>query len=125
METFLKQHQVRVLVVTFTPPGLIAAFLAEHPLPFPIVSDPAREAYHAFALGRTSILAFFKPRVLSKFLRQILAGGRVRRPVDKDVLQLGGDFLFDAAGRLAWSWPSRDATDRPSSADIRNAIAKL
>src|SRR5436190_10740049 len=114
---FLRERRVKVLVVAFTAPAQIAAFLAKHPLPFPIVSDPGREAYRAFGLKRTNVFAFFKPRVLRKFLRQILHGGRVQRPVDKDVLQLGGDFLFDADGELAWSWRSQDATDRPTPAD--------
>jgi hypothetical protein len=122
---FLEQRGVQILVVSFTPPRLIEAFLAARSSKFPIVSDPRREAYRIFALGRTSALAFFKPRVLGKFVRQLWNGGRPRWPVDRDVLQLGGDFLFDSAGRLAWSWPSRDATDRPATADIRAAVEAL
>jgi peroxiredoxin len=122
---FLRERSVQVLVVTFTPPATIAAYLARRPLPLPIVSDPGREAYRAFGLKRTNAFAFFKPRVLGKFIRQILQGGRVQRPVDKDVLQLGGDFLFDADGRLVWSWRSQDATDRPTPADICTAVKAL
>ena len=125
IEAFLRDRGVRVLVVSFTPPKVIEAFLAKHPLAFPIVSDPKREAYRAFALRRTNVFAFFKPRVLGKFIRQILNGFRVRKPVDSDVLQLGGDFLLDAEGRVVWSWPSQDATDRPSPADIQAAVVKL
>jgi hypothetical protein len=122
MAEFLQARNVRVLVVTFTPPKLIAAFLAERPQMFPIVSDPNREAYRVFHLQRTSLFAFFRPRVLGRFLRMMWSGGRIRKPVDGDVLQLGGDFLFDAQGRLVWKWPSRDATDRPTPAQIRAAI---
>ena len=125
MAAFLRERSVQVLVVTFTPPAKIADYLARRPLPLPIVSDPGREAYRTFGLRRTSVFAFFKPRVLGKFIRQIRHGGRVQRPVDKDVLQLGGDFLFDAAGKLVWSWRSEDATDRPTPADIRGAVEAL
>src|SRR4051812_25082325 len=122
---FLRERSVQVVVVTFTPPAKIAAFLARRPQPLPIVSDPGREAYRAFGLKRTNVFAFFKPRVLGKFLRQIWHGGRVQRPVDNDVLQLGGDFLFDADGKLVWSWRSQDATDRPTPSDIRGAVEAL
>lgn len=125
IDAFLRGRGVRVLVVSFTPPKLMKLFLAEHPLAFPIVSDPNRDAYRVFELGRTNVLAFFKPRVLWKFVRQIWAGGKVRKPVDKDVLQLGGDFLFDAAGRVVWSWPSQNPTDRPTASDIRAAVTGL
>lgn len=125
IDPFLRERGVRVLVVSFTPPKLMKLFLAEHPMAYPVVSDPNREAYRAFELGRTSLFAFFKPKVLGKFIRQMFAGYRVRKPVDKDVLQLGGDFLFDAAGEMLWSWRSKDANDRPTAADIRNAVSKF
>jgi hypothetical protein len=125
IDAFLRERSVRVLVVSFTPPKLMAAFLKEHPLAFAVVSDPRRDAYRFFELGRTSFWAFFKPRVLGRFIRKIIAGGRVRRPVDNDVMQLGGDFLFDAAGQLTWSWRSRDATDRPTALDIKRAVDGL
>jgi hypothetical protein len=44
------------------------------------------------------------------------------KPVDDDMLQLGGDFLIDAAGRLAWSRPSREPTDRPSALELQAAM---
>ncbi len=125
IDALLRERGVRVLVVSFTPPKLMKLFLAEHPLAFPIVSDPNRDAYRVFELRRTNVFAFFMPRVLWKFIRQILAGGKVRKPVDQDVLQLGGDFLFDAAGKLIWSWPSQNPTDRPTASDIRAAVAEL
>lgn len=122
---FLRSRGVRVLIVCFTPPALVKQFLAERPLPFPIVSDPQRDAYRIFELGRTSLLAFLRPRVLWGFLRYFLRGTRPKIPVDKDVLQLAGDFLLDASGRLVWSYASKHPADRPTPNDIRGAVERL
>src|SRR5262245_3780879 len=113
-----------VLVVTFTPPERMKAFLEKHPLPFRIVTDPQRDAYRAFALGRVSYLAFLRPRVMWGYMKRLLQGWRPAAPTDDDLLQLGGDFLIDAEGRLAWVYASKEPTDRPSAMALRAAMEK-
>jgi peroxiredoxin len=114
-----------VLVVSFTPPAKMKAFIERHPLPFRIVSDPNRDAYRAFALGRTSVGAFFRPGVLWRYLRGVFRGYGPAKPVDDDMMQLGGDFLIDAEGRLAWSRPSHEPTDRPSANELQAAMTAM
>ena len=114
-----------VLVVSFTPPAKMRPFLEKHPLPFRTVSDPDRTAYRAFALGRTSVRSFLRPVVLWRYLKGMLRGYGPVKPEDDDLLQLGGDFLIDAQGRLAWAHPSRDPTDRPSAAELQSAMSAL
>jgi hypothetical protein len=107
---------VTVLVVTQAPPAVLAACLRSHPLPFPAVADPDRVAYRAFGLERTRWRDFFRPAVVWGYLRLILRGRLPRLPFrDEDVLQLGGDFLIDRAGRVAFAHRSRTATDRPAA----------
>ena len=112
-----------VVVVSFTPPAKMKQFLAIHPLPFRTVSDPDRAAYRALSLGRTSVLAFLRPDVLWRYLKGIAHGYGPVKPEDDDLLQLGGDFLIDATGRLVWSRPSREPTDRPTAAELQAAMA--
>lgn len=121
----LDARQVRVLVVSFTPPKRMRAFLAGHPLPFPSVSDPDRTAYREFSLGRVGWTSFLKPSVIWGYLRRVFQGYAPAKPVDEDMLQLGGDFLLDASGRLTFARPSEAPTDRPTAADLREAITKL
>ncbi|MEI7684076.1 MAG: peroxiredoxin-like family protein [Planctomycetota bacterium] len=125
LHDFLEKKGVRVVVVTFTPPKLLKMFLAENKLPFEFVADPSREAYRFFQLRRASVLSFFKPRVLAGYFRRFWSGVKMRKPIEQDVLQLGGDFLFDARGEAAWSWVSKDATDRPTADEIRAAVERL
>ncbi len=125
IDKILKAQHVQVLVVSFTPPQRMRAFLGKHPLPYPTVADPDRAGYQAFALGRTSVLGLVRPRVLWGYIQQMLKGWRPLKPVDDDLMQLGGDFLLDARGKLAWTYGSREATDRPNADQLRAAIESL
>lgn len=112
-----------VLVVSFAQPKTLAAHLAIAPQPFPVVADPERTAYAAFALGKTQMLSFFRPDVIWYFLRLIFRGWLPKKPrEDGDVWQLGGDFVIDRAGRLVHAHPSADAADRPGNADLLQAL---
>ena len=112
-----------VLVVSFTPPKFIAAFLAEMPLPFPVVADPERKGYQAFALGSTNLRGFLRPGVIWRYLILILRGWLPKGPGENaDVWQLGGDFVIDATGRLRYAHPSKDSADRPSNEELLKAL---
>lgn len=115
----LRAAGVTVLVVTQAPPAVLAVYLRSHPLPFPAVADPNRAAYKAFRLERTRWRDFLRPVVVWGYLRLILRGRLPRLPYrDEDVLQLGGDFLIDRAGDVAFAHRSRTATDRPSADEL-------
>jgi peroxiredoxin len=119
----LRAQGADVVAVSFTPPARVAAYLQAHPLPFPAVSDPERSAYKALSLERTSWLSFFRPKVMARYLRLMFGGWKPEKPGEgDDVLQLGGDFVIDAAGRLVYAYRSRVATDRPPAADLVEAV---
>jgi peroxiredoxin len=104
-----------VLVVVQARPELLAAFLSQQRLPFPAVADPQRAAYRAFGLERTSWATFLRPDVVLRYLRLIIGGWHPRPAREgEDVLQLGGDFVLDATGRLVYAYRSAEPTDRPA-----------
>jgi peroxiredoxin len=112
-----------VLVVSFAPPVMVAAFATELPLPFAVVSDPERKAYQAFTRGATNLRGFLKPGVIWHYLKLILRGWLPKGPdKDADIWQLGGDFVIDADGRLRYAHASTDAADRPSNAELLAAL---
>jgi peroxiredoxin len=111
-----------VLVVTFTEPRRVAAYLERHPLPFPVVADPSRAAYHGLGLGRTSWATFFRGGVLARYLRLLFRGWLPSSSEGEDVLQLGGDFVLDGQGRLISGYRSTEPTDRPPAADLLRAL---
>lgn len=114
-----------VLVVVQARPEVLSLYLSRQTWHVPIVSDPDRIAYRAFGLERTGWLTFFKPAVLWKYFRGMIRGYRVRKPyAGEDVLQLGGDFILDKRGRVAFDYPSANPTDRPALAAIRQALSR-
>jgi peroxiredoxin len=106
---------IGVIGVGHAPPAIVERFVEREGIPFPIVTDPHREGYKFFNLGRVSVWHFFRPRILFNFIKLLFRGEKIRRLTrTEDVFQLGGDFLIDRERTILHAYPSRDATDRPS-----------
>jgi peroxiredoxin len=112
-----------VLVISFTPPAKVAAYLAKYPMPFPVVSDPELRAYHSLGMGRTTWGSMLRPAVIGRYLLKMLRGWLPKKPGEgEDVLQLGGDFVLDGNRRLVYAHPSKNPTDRPAAAELLHAV---
>ena len=110
---------VGVVAVSMSRSEGVARYLAQRPLPFPLLADPDRRAYAALGLGRTTWGRLLRPGVLWRYVKAVLRGGRLRRvPEGEDPLQTGGDFLVGGHRRLLWAYTSPDPTDRPTVADL-------
>ena len=76
--------------------------------------DPELRAYRAFGFERGHPLRVWAdPRAWWRYARI----GRLERP-EGDTLQLGGDVLADAEGRIIWVRAQRGPDDRPARAEI-------
>lgn len=120
------QLGVRVVVVAFAPHESLAGYQHRQQLDhIHVLSDPDRRAYHAFGLGRGTLLrVWLDPRVWARYAQLVLRGRRPE-PAHEDTLQLGGDALVSADGRIAWIYRSRGPEDRPSLARIQAALTDL
>jgi peroxiredoxin len=122
----VRAQGAELVAVTQSRPEALAALLRVEPRPFPFLCDPERAAYRAFGLGRGSWWMFLRPRVLASYLWGMARGWRPRRPVaGEDVLQLGGDFLLDRDGRLAFARRSADPGDRPAAEELIRRLTAL
>ena len=83
-------------------------------LPFPLLSDPERDVYHAYGLERGGWLQVFSPRTLWTYLRHF-ARGRGYQHRQSDLKQLGGDFVLDEEGEVIYEYRSANPHDRPSA----------
>jgi len=111
-----------VLVISFTPPAKVAAFLDRHPQPFTVVSDASRTAYKTFELPKTSWRRLFSALFLAKYLTLIFRGWMPGSNQGEDVLQLGGDFVLNGGRQLIFAHPSADPTDRPAAEALVQAV---
>lgn len=110
------------VLVTFTDPILVDPYAVEHQLGYPILVSPDRAAYRAFGLGRGSIARVWGPKAARRYLEILRADGRaglrnLRRPTE-DTLQLGGDFVVDATGKLVYGFWGDGPDDRPPVDDL-------
>ncbi len=102
-----------VLFVVHDDPALVRrTMLRGLDVPYPVLVDPAREAYSAWGLRRASAVRIWgDPRVWMRYLRVALTSARPTR-FGVDTLQLGGDFVVGAAGVVVYARPQR-TDDRP------------
>ena len=115
---------VRVVVVGFADRGALGGYRRAFGLDDVLVlADPERITYALFGFGRASFArVWLDPRVWLRYAA-LLARGRRPAPAHEDTLQLGGDVLVDAAGRVRWIYRSAGPEDRPSLAQLEAARA--
>ncbi len=103
-----------VFVVYDEPERLRRGILRDLDPSFPILLDPDRRAYAEWGLARASIAqVWLDPKVLRTYARMFLREGQRPARMGKDTLQLGGDFVVGAGGRLVYSRP-QERDDRPA-----------
>lgn len=113
---------VRVVVIAFAEAAALRRYqqgvgLEQHL----VLSDPQRLTYEAFGFARGSVArVWLDPRVWWRYTVLLARGLRPRR-AEQDTLQLAGEALADADGRIRWIYRSAGPEDRPSLAQLRDA----
>lgn len=112
----------RVVFVAFDlPEALRSGLLADVELVFPVAADEARTTYEAWGLGRASSSdIWLDPKVWWQYLKLLMSGEQLRSGGD-DPLQLGGDFVVDPDGVIAYSRPQQ-RDDRPPVGEILRVV---
>lgn len=81
-------------------------------IPYPILLDPSKESYRRWCMGRTTLReTFLSPTLMSRYLGLLLKGEPFLG-FTPDMFQLGGDFVVDQGGRIAYAHPVRNHGDR-------------
>lgn len=142
--TELTALEAHLLVISFAPlehlrlwvphfqENFLEPWYAEHAQPWPadlfartrFLTDPNLAAYHAYGLGRNSVVKVYGPGILWQYVRWGIQGKPIHKPTE-DPLQRGGDFVVDRAGQLTLAHLGRDQADRPPIADILGALGRL
>ena len=111
----------RVVVVSFAPRLHLAGFAAALGHPYLWLSDPDRVSYRAFNVGGSSFLNPFSPADLWRAATGLMRG-TPWIPQQRDIWQLGADFVFDADGRLTMAHRCRSSHDRPTMHEVITAF---
>ncbi len=109
------------LVVSFATPEHVDHFARHLGHPYRWLANPARRSYHAFDLGRAGPRDIFTPRSIGYGIKQLMRG-HLWRPQQRDLAQLGGDFVIARGGEMVFAHRSRTSDDRPSLRDLLAAL---
>lgn len=113
-----------VALVTFTRPRNLRGYRGRLGLPYRVLADEGRATYRAYGLGRGPWWKVWGPATLKAYARLLRKGARLERPTE-DTSQLGGDFVIDRQGRIAYAFRSTGPANRPSVDDLVAAVAPL
>jgi len=82
---------------------------------FTLCSDPERSAYAAFGLQRARLRNVLGWKTMLYYAQHLLRGEIVRSKnrTERDIYQLGGNFILDRNGCLRLSFRSQEPADRP------------
>jgi peroxiredoxin len=119
----IARGQGRIAVVSFASPEHLKAFAARLGHPFLWLADSERLSYQHLGPKRRGLGAIAPPRAIWGYVRLIMRG-RIWRPEQLDLAQMGGDFVFDREGNLTLSHVSAASDDRPSADSVMEAFRR-
>jgi hypothetical protein len=113
----------RIAVISFAAPDHVQRFAQALGHPYLWLSDPGRLSYRAFRVGRGGPLSPFSRKDLWHSFVSTLRG-RPWIPQQRDLWQLGADFVFDPEGNLTMAYRCRSSHDRPPPQAVIAAFRK-
>lgn len=118
----LRALGAQAVFVTFDDADAVRTLLlADVDCPWPVLVDRDRVAYREWGLRRAGFRQLWlDPDLYRQYARLLLRGERIRGR-GRDVHQLGGDFVIDTRGRVAYSRAQR-RDDRPPVGVLMKAI---
>lgn len=117
--------KAQVLLVTYDEPALLREKMAHDlVIPFPLLLDPEKLAYQRWGMGRTNLMgAMLSPSLNLRYAKLLLKGERFLG-LAPDMYQLGGDFVLDRQGRIAFAYTMRNNGDRAAVATLLQELNK-
>jgi len=114
---------VEIVIVHFDETDRLHEYRSFHGVPddVRIVADPERTLYRTLGIGRGRWWRVWGPRTFRAYLRLMREGRRYRRHRG-DSLQLGGDVVVGADGRVAWTFLPAEPDARPTHQQIEAAV---
>lgn len=119
-----EKRGAKVALVTMGDPEEAEGFCGRYEVPFVCLSDPEKEAYRAFSLGRGGSREMFGLRSWVRGAQATLKGHTIGAPVG-DPWQMPGIFVFDADGAVRHARRAREALDNPSNTTLLAVLDKL
>ena len=117
----MKQGQIAV--ISFAQPDHLKRFAERLGHPYLWLADPKRIGYQRLGFEQKGLAAIAPPRAIWGYIRLILRG-KIWRPEQLDIAQMGGDIVFDRSGNLTLKHVSSGSDDRPSVGVVMDAFRR-
>ncbi len=116
-----KDKNIEIIAVFSSTSEEVRQFVAKHPRPFRLVSDPGLDLYEKYGVEHSS-LALLKALLfkLPRIVRGMLNGGRPKK--NPNVKLVPADFLIDTSGKIKHVWYGRDTSDHIPMKMIRRFV---
>lgn len=113
----------QIAVISFAAPPHVQRFAQALGHPYLWLSDPARVSYRALRVGRGGLFSPFSPTDFWVSFTGTLRG-RPWIPQQREIWQLGADFVFDPGGNLTMTHRCRSSHDRPPAQAVIAAFRR-
>lgn len=115
-----------VLLIAYDEPSLLEAkILRDLAIPYPLLLDRSKETYAKWGMGRTGLTgAMLSPSLNWRYLKLLLRGERFLG-FAPDMFQLGGDFVVDEKGDVAFGYRMKNNGDRAPTSTLIAELGRL
>lgn len=107
-----------LVVIVPDRPDVVTTFAAGFRPPFPILSDPRREAYQAYGLTEGTGAQLLNPHVIARSFGAMARGNFQGRSSGASKRQLPGTAIVDRNGQMLHHHVAADAADHLSAAAL-------
>ena len=112
------------MAVSFEPLERLSELSRQLQLPFPVLSDPRRDVYRAYGLAGGTVLSLLAPGIIWAYLK-LLAQGNWYHFGKSDLRQMGGDFVLDEGGLVAYEFRSASPHQRPTVSELIAVLNRI
>jgi peroxiredoxin len=120
----LRNVGIDVVLVSSGTAAQAEVFRRDYRVPFTVICDPERVLFKKYSLREMTLRDYLSPRMWVKSV-QVMAQGYGHKSGEGSEAQLGGVFIIETSGKVAYAHIAADAADHPSPHEILQAAATL
>ena len=124
-ERIVQANAEVVLVAHHDPELMMSKMMHSLNLPFTLLFDSTRTAYHRWGLGNVKLSAFFVRPGLYLAMARVMIRREKTLGTAPDQTQMGGDFVVDRQGTLVFANRLRSFHDRAKVDDLLEIVSRL
>lgn len=120
----VRERGADMIAVVHSSGAQAAAFARQEQVDLTVLGDPDQRLYRLLGMKRGNLFEVTLKPLLLRPITGLRRMTRIGRP-GRDIRQLGGVAIIDAAGVLRWCYRADDSGDIPSNRQVLEALADI